>query len=79
MAERLIFERSLYSPEAVESAAALFSEHAKIEVKSENDGIVTEIEAAAGYEPALIVNSFANHVLHDTITRRRQAAPEEDA
>ncbi len=79
MAVQVIFERSLYSPDAIESATALFAEHAKIEVTPENERIVAEIEAAEGYEPALIAHAFGNHVLHETITRRRQAALAEDA
>lgn len=78
MAERVAFERSLYSPASVERAAATFADYAKIALQQGEGEIVAEIEAAEGYDSALVVNTFANHVLHDTIAQRRQTALDED-
>jgi len=78
MPERLVFDKSLYLPEAVDSAVALFAEHAKIAVHRDGDEIVAEIEAVEGYDPALVANTFGNHVLNETIARRQQAALSED-
>jgi hypothetical protein len=79
MPERLVFDRTLYSPEAVDSAVALFAEHAKIAVRLDGDDIIAEIEAVPGYDPALVAHTFGNHVLNETIARRQQAALSEDA
>jgi len=77
MPERIVFDRSLYSPAAIESAAALFAEHAKIDIQPQDEGIVAEIEAVEGYDPALVAHTFGNHVLHDTIAGRHHAAEED--
>jgi len=74
MPERLVFDRSLYSPEAIDSAVALFAEHAKIVVRPDGGGMVAEIEAVEGYDPGLVAHTFGNHVLNETIARRQQAA-----
>jgi hypothetical protein len=77
MAERITFERSLYLPEAVEAAAAAYAEHARIEVTSGDDAVVAVIEPAEGHDLQIVAHAFCNHVLHETITRRRQASLEE--
>ena len=79
MAERIIFDRSLYLPEAVEAAAAAYAEHARIEVTPTGEAVVAAISDVVEHDPSLVANAFCNHVLHETIARRRQAAMEEVA
>jgi hypothetical protein len=38
--------------------------------------VVAAISPLADHDPRLLANAFANHVLHETIARRRQAAEE---
>lgn len=78
MAERIAFDRTLYLPEAVEAAAAAYAEHATIEVTPSADAVVAAI-TVDGDDPQTVVHAFCNHVLHETVTRRRQAALEEGA
>jgi hypothetical protein len=78
MAERIAFDRTLYLPEAVEAAAAAYADYATIEVTPSADAVVAAI-AVDGDEVQTVVHAFCNHVLHETITRRRQAALDEGA
>jgi hypothetical protein len=77
MAERVIFDRSLYLPEAVEAAALAYVEHARIEVTLAGDTVVAVISDAGEHDPPTLARSFSNHALYETIVRRRQAALEE--
>jgi hypothetical protein len=79
MAERITFDRSLYLAEAVEAAAAAYAEHANIEVTPAADAVVAEIAAGDPNDQQTVTNAFCNHVLHETITRRRHAALDEVA
>ena len=80
MAERITFDRSLYLPEAVEAAAAAYAEHATIEVtpsgRRRGGG---RFRSVSEHDPQTVAHAFCNHVLHETIARRRQAALEEGA
>jgi hypothetical protein len=71
MAERISFDRSLYLPAAVDAAAAAYADYAKIQVTAAGDAIVAEISDGADYDARTIANAFSNHVLHETISRRR--------
>lgn len=71
MPERIVFDRSLYAPEAVEAAATAYKDHAQVEVTLDGDAIVAVISAPDARE---IANAFGNHVLHETIAQRREAA-----
>ena len=71
MAERVTFDRSLYLPEAVEAAATAYAEHARIELTREGDATVAQISPTGDDDPELLASSFCNHVLHETVTRRR--------
>jgi len=77
MAERITFERSLYLPEAVEAAAAAYAEYARIEVTMAPDEVVAVVEPVADEDGQNVARAFCNHVLYETITRRRQAPLEE--
>lgn len=75
MAERISFDRSLYLPEAVEAAAAAYADYAKIQVTQATDAVVADLSDAVGHDLGTIANAFCNHVLHETITRRRSDQP----
>lgn len=77
MAERITFALSLYAPEAVEEAAAAYAEFAKIAVEKGDEDLVVVIDGVTDHDPQLIAHAFSNHVLHETISRRRQAALDE--
>jgi hypothetical protein len=77
MAERISFARSLYSPEAIEAAGEAYADFAKIAVEESGDDLVVVIDDVAEHDPALVAHAFANHALHETITRRRQTAIDE--
>ena len=79
MTERIPFEGSLYLPEAVEAAAAAYAEHAHIEVTPTAEGVVAVLTPVAGYELQEVAPAFCNHVLHETIARRRQTVMDEVA
>ena len=77
MSERITFDRSLYSPDAVEAAAEAYAEYAKIAVSPGTDAIVAEVSDTGDLDPQTVAHAFCNHVLHETIARRRQAALDE--
>jgi len=79
MGERISFHQSLYLREAVDAAAAAYREHARIEVTAAEDTVVVEISDVVEHDPKTVANAFCNHALHETIARRREAPPEEDA
>ncbi len=79
MAERILFDRSLYLPAAVEAAAAAYAEHAQIAIEATADGVVAVLTPAAGYEVQDVGPAFCNHVLAETIARRRQSVMDEVA
>jgi len=73
MAEQLRFSRSLYSAEAVQTAARTFEKLAQITVDiTEHDVTVTLTDP----HPKLahkLADELANHALHHTITAERGA------
>jgi hypothetical protein len=71
MAERISFDRSLYLPAAVDAAAAAYADYAKIVVTVAGEAIVAEISDGPDYDARTIAHAFCNHVLHETISRRR--------
>lgn len=78
MAERITFDRSLYLPEAVEAAAQVYADYAAIAIEAGGDAVVAVISESAEHDLAEVAHAFANHVLYETIARRRQAALDED-
>ncbi len=71
MAE-LVFSRSLYRPEAVETAARTFGKLARIEVRLEEHQSVVLMEDP---HPALadkLADELANHAHHHTIVAERE-------
>ena len=77
MPERIVFDRSLYAPEAVEAAATAYKDHAQVEVTLDGDAIVAVISTPDADDTRAIANAFGNHVLHETIAQRREAAVRE--
>ncbi|MBX3025719.1 HxsD-like protein [bacterium] len=79
MTERITFDRSLYLPEAVVAAAEVYNPYATVAVETAAEATVAVISDAREYDLATVVHAFANHVLYETIARRRQAALDEGA
>ena len=74
---RITFHQSLYSPEAVEAAAAAYAEYADIALEPSGDTVVAVVGAVTG-DPQTIENSFCNLALQETIVRMHQAAAREE-
>lgn len=75
---QIIFDRSLYAPEAVEAAATAYAEHADITLERSGDAVVAVIDAVRGGDRETIEHSFCNLALQETVVRMRRAgAPEE--
>jgi hypothetical protein len=75
---RLTFDRSLYTPEAVEAAAAAYAEYAEIALERSGDAVVAVVGAVTGGDRQTIENSFCNLALQETIVRMHQVAARED-
>jgi hypothetical protein len=74
---RITFDRSLYTSDAVEAAAAAYAEYAEIAVEHSGDAIVAVVGGVTGGDRQTIENSFCNFALQETIVRMRRAAPRE--
>ena len=75
---RITFDRSLYSPEAVEAAAAAYAGYAEIALEHTGDTIVAVVSAVTGGDRQTIENSFCNHALQETIVRTHHATSREE-
>ena len=76
---QIIFDRSLYAPEAVEAAAAAYAEYADIALERSGDAVVAVISAVRGGDRETIEHSFCNFALQETVVRMRRAtAPVEE-
>lgn len=73
MAERITFDRTLYLPEAVEAAAGSYAGYATIHVTETEAGVEVAVSEPVEHDLQTILDAFCNHVLHETINRRRQA------
>lgn len=71
---RISFDRSLYTPEAVEAAAAAYVEYADIAIERENDAVVAVVGDVRGRDRETIEHSFCNLALQETVVRMRRAA-----
>ena len=78
MAETLVFDSSLYAPEAVDAAVAAYSDFATLNVKKGAGGVEVQVSDPIEHEIRTIVHAFGNHVLHETIVQRRGALLGED-
>lgn len=77
MTERMTFDRSLYLSEAVDAAAQAYADYAAIALEPGADAVVAVISDAPEHDLATVAHAFANHVLFETISRRRKAALDE--
>lgn len=77
MAE-IVFDGSLYLPDAVTAAAAAYADHLQIELTQTADAVVAKVSGSVADDTQTVVNAFCNHVLYETIARRRQAALQEE-
>jgi hypothetical protein len=75
---QITFDRSLYTPEAVEAAAAAYAEYAEIALEHSGDTVVAVVGAVTGGDRQTIENSFCNLALQETIVRMHQAAAREE-
>jgi hypothetical protein len=79
MTDEIAFDRSLYLPEAIAAAAAVYREHVQVELSETADKIVAKLSGVVGHDPQTVANAFCNHALYETIVRRRQQELQEDA
>ena len=75
---RITFDRSLYTPEAVEAAAAAYAEYADIALERSGDAVIAVIDAVTGGDRQTIENSFCNLALQETIVRMHRTAAREE-
>ena len=79
MADRITFDRSLYLPDAVTAAAEAYADYATIALEPTTEAVVAVITSTVEHDPETVAHAFANHVLYETIARRRQTALDEGA
>lgn len=79
MADEIVFDRSLYSPEAIAAAAQAYSEHVRIELTQTADAVVAKLSDVVGHDPQTVADAFCNHALYETIIRRRQEERQEES
>ena len=77
MDKRIAFDRSLYVLEAVEAAASAYAEHAEVKLSPNAEAVDVTISVAAGDDLEAVAHAFCNHVLYETIARKRGAALQE--
>lgn len=76
---RIVFDRSLYSPDGVEAAAVAYAGYAEIALEHSGDAIVAVVGGVTGGDRQTIEHSFCNLALQETIVRmRRTEAPEDE-
>lgn len=74
MAERVLFSRSLYAPEAVEASAQAFAHLAKLQVTIHDDAVELTMSEPDPELADVLLDEIANHVLAGTIARGRKQA-----
>ena len=73
MAEKLCFSTSLYRRDAIDAAVSAYHQLADFSISSENEGeVIVEIDKIHPNFAAVLVDSFCNHVLFETIVRYRK-------
>lgn len=71
MARQVLFATGLYLPEAVEVAAVEYRPFTDIHISQDGDGMVAQFQDEEVDDE--IIHAFCNHVLHETITRKRRS------
>jgi hypothetical protein len=79
MAERILFDCSLYLPDAIDAAAAAYAGYAIVEVTRGDGAIAVDISPVGSHDAHELAHAFSNHVLHETIARIRRTAVDEGA
>lgn len=72
MAERVLFSRALYLPEAVRAAVDAYGGLATFAVEQSGDDVAVDISDLDPEVASVLVDEFCNHVLHETIVRLRE-------
>ena len=72
MADRVVFSRALYLPDAVRAAVAAYVGLATFQVEVLDDDVTVDISEPDAAVAAIVVDEFCNHVLHETIVRLRE-------
>ncbi len=75
---RIIFDRSLYAPDAIEAAAATYADYADIALERSSDAVIAVVGAVRGADRETIEHSFCNLALQETVVRMRRT-PAADA
>jgi len=75
---RITFDRSLYTPDAVEAAAAAYADYAEITLERSGDAVVAVVGAVTGGDRQTVESSFCNLALQETVVRMRRAAASEE-
>ena len=76
---RIVFDRSLYASDAVETAAAAYARYADIEIEPATDAVIAVVGAVRHADRETIEHSFCNLALQETVVRMRRAAPPQEA
>ena len=71
---RVAFHRSLYLPEAVQSAMAAYSPFAKLELSEAGSDLVVTVSEIDPEADEDLIDAFCNHVLFETVVQSRGAA-----
>ena len=71
---QITFDRSLYTPDAVEAAAVAYAEYADIALERSSDAVVAVVGDVRLGDRETIERSFCNLVLQETVVRMRRAA-----
>ncbi len=71
---RITFDRSLYTPDAVEAAAAAYADYAEITLERSGDAVIAVVGAVSGADRETIEHSFCNLALQETVVRMRRSA-----
>ncbi len=71
---RITFDRSLYTPDAVEAAAAAYGEYADITLERSSDAVVAVVGDVRGGDRTLIEHSFCNLALQEAVVRMRRTS-----
>ena len=73
MAEKIRFSTSLYRRDAIDAAVNAYQQLASFSVGSENGGeVIVVIDKIHPNFASMLIDSFCNHVLFETIVRYRQ-------
>lgn len=71
LASRVLFSRSLYAAEAVRAAVDAYAKLATFEIQLLDDDVEVTISDPDEAVASVLVDEFCNHVLHESIVRRR--------